>query len=266
MAASGCLKPIHARLNLRKDLERTCMSYHLTQLAAGSYDVWRGGEIIAGLVRSGHVSNPTWTAELLVDMPPEEMPPPVTAPEHTFASLEEASLWLGARIPGKAARNPRPQVASENTLPSEEAVRESGHGWGIERHMGIPPELIKVGQCYLTGTGVVRRVVQVLPDGNVEYQERAGNKRWCGGRWRAMDRTLFTMAAVRLVPRDWTPDSDEESHTLTEKNDALSMPPASIAGERSRAGPMRSVTRWPLFSGQSVHTPAADFTQSLAVR
>ena len=31
-----------------------------------------------------------WTAELLVDLPPEQMPPPFTAPEHDFDTLEEA--------------------------------------------------------------------------------------------------------------------------------------------------------------------------------
>ncbi len=76
------------------------MSYKLTKLAPGSYDVWRGDEIIASLVRSGQTSDATWTAELLRDFAPGEMPAPFTAPEHTFASLEEASLWLGAPLPG----------------------------------------------------------------------------------------------------------------------------------------------------------------------
>jgi hypothetical protein len=72
------------------------VSYKLTKLAPGSYDVWRKGEIVASLVRSGQTSDCTWTAELLVDCHTEEMPEPFTAPEHTFGSLEEASLWLGA--------------------------------------------------------------------------------------------------------------------------------------------------------------------------
>ncbi len=76
------------------------VSYKLTKLAAGSYDVWRGDEIIASLVRSGQTSDATWTAELLVVPATGEMPAPFTSPEQTFASLEEASLWLGASIPG----------------------------------------------------------------------------------------------------------------------------------------------------------------------
>lgn len=80
------------------------MSYKLTKLAPGSYDVWRNGEIIASLVRSGQTDDATWTAELLVDLPLGEMPAPFTAPEHTFASLEEARAWLGAPIAGSGMR------------------------------------------------------------------------------------------------------------------------------------------------------------------
>ena len=53
------------------------------------------GVIIASLVRSGQSREPTWTAELLMDMSPEERPAPFTGPEHTFASLGEAQRWLG---------------------------------------------------------------------------------------------------------------------------------------------------------------------------
>ncbi len=77
------------------------MTYRLTKLAAGSYDVWRGDEIIASLVRSGQTSDATWTAELLVEPQLGEMPAPFTAPEHTFASLEEARVWLGAPAEGR---------------------------------------------------------------------------------------------------------------------------------------------------------------------
>jgi len=69
--------------------------YKLSRLAAGSYDVLLHGVIIASLVRSGDTDNATWTAELLVDLPPEEMPAPFTVMEHMFGSLEEARQWLG---------------------------------------------------------------------------------------------------------------------------------------------------------------------------
>ena len=79
------------------------MSYRLLKLAPGSYDVLLNGVIIASLVRSGQTNDATWSAELLVDLPPEEMPAPFTDPEHTFTSLEEASRWLGAAIPSSKA-------------------------------------------------------------------------------------------------------------------------------------------------------------------
>jgi hypothetical protein len=71
------------------------MTYRLSRLAPGSYDVVLNGVIIASLVRSGATYDATWTAELLVDLPPEEMPTPFTETEHTFDSLEEAQNWLG---------------------------------------------------------------------------------------------------------------------------------------------------------------------------
>lgn len=72
------------------------MAYRLSQLAPGSYDVVLNGIIIASLVRSGSSENATWTAELLVDLPPGERPAPFTETEHTFASLEDARQWLSA--------------------------------------------------------------------------------------------------------------------------------------------------------------------------
>ena len=71
------------------------MVYKLSRLAPGSYDVLLHGVIIASLVQSGRTDDATWTAELLVDLPPEEMPAPFTETEHTFGSLEEARQWFG---------------------------------------------------------------------------------------------------------------------------------------------------------------------------
>ena len=70
------------------------MPYRLSRLAPASYDVLLNGVIIASLVRSGESDNTTRTAELLLDLPPEEGPP-FTASEHSFRSLEEAQKWLG---------------------------------------------------------------------------------------------------------------------------------------------------------------------------
>ena len=71
------------------------MAYRLSRLAPGSYDVLLNGVIIASLVRSGEPHDATWTAELLVDLPPGERPAPFIEVEHTFGSLEEAQHWLG---------------------------------------------------------------------------------------------------------------------------------------------------------------------------
>lgn len=71
------------------------MTYKLSRLAPGSYDVLLNGVIIASLVQSGRTDDATWTAELLVDLPSTERPAPFKEAEHTFGSLEEARQWLG---------------------------------------------------------------------------------------------------------------------------------------------------------------------------
>jgi hypothetical protein len=71
------------------------MTYKLSRLAPGSYDVLLNRAIIASLVRSGETNAATWTAELLVNLLPKERPAPFTEMEHTFGSLEEAQQWLG---------------------------------------------------------------------------------------------------------------------------------------------------------------------------
>ena len=71
------------------------MTYKLARLASGSYDIVLNGVIIASLVRSGPSESATWTAELLVELLPQERPSPFTDPEHTFESLDEARQWLG---------------------------------------------------------------------------------------------------------------------------------------------------------------------------
>jgi hypothetical protein len=74
------------------------MTYRLSKLAAGSYDVILEGVIIASLVRNQKRHHVTWTAELLTDLPPEHMPPPFTESEHEFATWEEACRWLSVSV------------------------------------------------------------------------------------------------------------------------------------------------------------------------
>ena len=74
------------------------MPYRLRKLASGSYEVILDNVIVAGLVRTAIRHHVKWTAELLEDLPPERMPPPFTAPEHDFGTLEEACRWLGVPV------------------------------------------------------------------------------------------------------------------------------------------------------------------------
>jgi hypothetical protein len=71
------------------------MTYTLSLLAPGSYDVLLNGVVIASLVRDGSKKRTIWTAELLTDLPSWKRPSPFTEAEHTFGSLEEAQKWLG---------------------------------------------------------------------------------------------------------------------------------------------------------------------------
>jgi hypothetical protein len=73
--------------------------------------------------------------------------------------------------------------------------------------MSIPPEIILVGQCYLTNGPHVRRVVRIMPDGRIQYEWRGGKRlSWKSG---IVDAREFALVAERLVPCDWTPETDE---------------------------------------------------------
>ncbi|GJD42847.1 hypothetical protein AFCDBAGC_0689 [Methylobacterium cerastii] len=73
------------------------MTYTLHQLAAGSYDLALDGVIVGDVVRDvtpgGQVKG--WRAELLDDVPVEQIPRPFSAIEHQFHSLEAVAEWLG---------------------------------------------------------------------------------------------------------------------------------------------------------------------------
>ncbi len=71
------------------------MTYRLTKLAPGSYDVILNGVIIASLVRSLTSYSAKWVAELLVDLPPHHRPYPFSEEEHEFPTFEAACHWLG---------------------------------------------------------------------------------------------------------------------------------------------------------------------------
>jgi hypothetical protein len=71
------------------------VTYTLSLLAPGSYDVLLNGVVIASLVRDGSKTPTVWMAELLTDAPSWKRPAPFSEAEHTFGSLEEAQKWLG---------------------------------------------------------------------------------------------------------------------------------------------------------------------------
>jgi hypothetical protein len=71
------------------------MTYSLSQLAPGAYDLLLNGEVVGSVVRNSSYQPYTWTAELLEDLPPARRPAPFTEVEHVFASLEDLCDWLG---------------------------------------------------------------------------------------------------------------------------------------------------------------------------
>lgn len=73
------------------------MAYTLHKIAAGSYDLEFDGELIGDVVRSPG-RPPTWTAELLAEVPRERRPPPFVELEHSFQTLEEVLAWLGSAV------------------------------------------------------------------------------------------------------------------------------------------------------------------------
>ncbi len=76
--------------------------------------------------------------------------------------------------------------------------------------MTIPPYSLEVGRCYLSLSGYVRRITQLMPDGRVLFEARQGHvadaKAWRPG---ILDRRSFITTTERQVPCDWTPEMDE---------------------------------------------------------
>jgi len=77
--------------------------------------------------------------------------------------------------------------------------------------MSIAPDSIQVGQCYLTLSGYVRRVIALHP-GRVRYETRANAAKHVRWAWKPGIVGLKTFAATveRPVPCDWTPDTGDK--------------------------------------------------------
>ncbi len=74
--------------------------------------------------------------------------------------------------------------------------------------MSIPPENIEPGKCYLAKGGKaprIRRVLRVLPDGRVQYEQRTPKTRWQSG---IQLREVFASMLQREVPCDWSPEEE----------------------------------------------------------
>ncbi len=71
--------------------------------------------------------------------------------------------------------------------------------------MSIPPETIQVGQCYLTNSGQVRRVIAVMADGRVRYERRPGDTPDAPWQEAMQELAIFAALAEGEVPCDLGP-------------------------------------------------------------
>ncbi len=76
--------------------------------------------------------------------------------------------------------------------------------------MALPPESIEVGKCYLCETGNdprIRRVLQILPNGLVSFEQRTPRATY---RKRAQYRDVFAAMVTREVPCDYVWEAPQE--------------------------------------------------------
>jgi hypothetical protein len=77
--------------------------------------------------------------------------------------------------------------------------------------MSVPPESIEAGKCYLTFSRQVRRVVRLMPDRRVQFEQRPARhlnaNAWQPG---MQDRRSFAAVAEREVPCGWTPETEAQ--------------------------------------------------------
>ena len=76
--------------------------------------------------------------------------------------------------------------------------------------MTIPPVTIEVGKCYLGAHGRVVHVTHVTPDGRVRFKYKDAHPAMADAWWAGMlSLREFAFEAIRQVPCDWTPETDE---------------------------------------------------------
>ena len=75
--------------------------------------------------------------------------------------------------------------------------------------MSVTRESIEIGKCYLMKTGQFRRVVCLMPNGQIQYEHRpphqSNAKTWKPG---MQSGRSFADLVEREVPCDWTPEGE----------------------------------------------------------
>ena len=76
--------------------------------------------------------------------------------------------------------------------------------------MPVASDTLSVGQCYLSDTGKVRRVLNILPDGRVQFEARNRTNR-TGLRWKRdiMSVEAFAASTEQPIRCDWVLGEDK---------------------------------------------------------
>jgi hypothetical protein len=76
--------------------------------------------------------------------------------------------------------------------------------------MPVAPDTLRVGQCYLSDTGKVRRVLNILPDGRVRFEARNRTNR-TSQRWKLDILSLeeFATSTEHPIRCDWVLGEDK---------------------------------------------------------
>ena len=81
--------------------------------------------------------------------------------------------------------------------------------------MAIPYESIEAGKCYLMKTGQLRRVVRLMPNGQIQYEyrppHRPSAKTWKPG---MQSGRSFADLIEREVPCDWIRENDDQEQGM----------------------------------------------------
>ena len=76
--------------------------------------------------------------------------------------------------------------------------------------MGVAPESIQIGQCYLSDTGKIRLVLNILPDGRVQFEARNRTDRTgLRSKLDIMSAEAFAASTERPIRCDWVHGEDE---------------------------------------------------------